>query len=86
MRYNQTMKIISDVLSLDELKSMAAATFGNLIKAVIDVDKELIFKAIEAALAMATKKKAGQDILGQPILRQYRVSAQRDNHHDKKCS
>ena len=27
-----------------------------------DVDKELIFKAIEAALAMATKKKAGQDI------------------------
>lgn len=27
-----------------------------------DVDKELIFKAIEAALAMATKKKAGEDI------------------------
>jgi N utilization substance protein A len=27
-----------------------------------DVDKELIFKAIEAALAIATKKKAGQDI------------------------
>jgi transcription termination/antitermination protein NusA len=27
-----------------------------------DVDKELIFKAIEAALAMATKKKAGKDI------------------------
>jgi transcription termination/antitermination protein NusA len=27
-----------------------------------DVDKELIFKAIEAALAMATKKKAAEDI------------------------
>lgn len=27
-----------------------------------DVEKDLIFKAIEAALAMATKKKAGQDI------------------------
>jgi transcription termination/antitermination protein NusA len=27
-----------------------------------DVDKELIFKAIEAALAMATRKKAGEDI------------------------
>lgn len=27
-----------------------------------DVDKELIFKAIEEALAMATKKKAGKDI------------------------
>ncbi|MDD4893424.1 MAG: NusA N-terminal domain-containing protein, partial [Candidatus Rickettsiella isopodorum] len=27
-----------------------------------DVDKELICKAIEAALAMATKKKAGEDI------------------------
>jgi N utilization substance protein A len=27
-----------------------------------DVDKELIFKAIEAALAMATKKKAGKEI------------------------
>lgn len=27
-----------------------------------DVDKELIFKAIEAALAMATKKKTGEDI------------------------
>lgn len=27
-----------------------------------DVDKELIFKAIEAALEMATKKKAGKDI------------------------
>ena len=27
-----------------------------------DVDRELIFKAIEAALAMATKKKAGKDI------------------------
>ena len=42
------MKIITETLSLDELKQMAAATFGNLIKAVIDIDRELI--AVDAEL------------------------------------
>jgi len=32
------MKIIIDLLSLEELKAMAAATFGNLVKAVVDVE------------------------------------------------
>lgn len=36
------MKIITGSLSLDELKQMAADTFGDLVKAVIDVDRELI--------------------------------------------
>ena len=35
------MKIVSEDLSLDELKRMAAV-FGNLVKAVVDVDRELV--------------------------------------------
>ena len=46
--YNLAMKIITDILSLDELKQMAAATFGNLVKAVVDVDRGLI--AVDAEL------------------------------------
>lgn len=46
--YNRFMKIINETLKLDELKQMAAATFGNLIKAVVDVDREII--AVDAEL------------------------------------
>ena len=42
------MKIVTETLSQDELKQMAAATFGNLIKAVVDIDRELI--AVDAEL------------------------------------
>lgn len=42
------MKIITELLPLDEIKQMAAATFGNLVKAVIDVEKGLI--AVDAEL------------------------------------
>ncbi len=42
------MKIITKILSLDELKQMAAATFGDLVKAVVDVDREII--ALDAEL------------------------------------
>lgn len=42
------MKIITDILTLDELKQMAAALFENSIKAVVDVDRELI--AVDAEL------------------------------------
>lgn len=41
------MKIVKETLRLSELKQMAA-TFGNLVKAVIDVDRELI--ALDAEL------------------------------------
>ena len=36
------MKIITEVLLSEELKQMAEATFGNLVKAVVDVDREII--------------------------------------------
>lgn len=36
------MKIVTKTLSLEELKQMAAATFGDLVKAVVDIDRELI--------------------------------------------
>jgi hypothetical protein len=42
------MKIIVETLKLDELKQMAAATFGNLVKAVVDVERELV--AVDAEL------------------------------------
>jgi len=36
------MKIITEILLSNELKQMAAATFGNLVKVVVDVDREII--------------------------------------------
>lgn len=42
------MKIVDKRLTIDELKKMAAATFGNMVKAVVDVDRELI--AVDAEL------------------------------------
>ncbi|MBM3248905.1 MAG: hypothetical protein FJZ10_05770 [Candidatus Omnitrophica bacterium] len=42
------MKIIKTALTLNELQEMAADSFGNLVKAVVDVDREFI--AIDAEL------------------------------------
>jgi len=42
------MKIIEKGLTLKELKQMAADTFGDLVKAVVDVDRGLI--AVDAEL------------------------------------
>lgn len=42
------MKIIKDILALDELKKMASAMFGDMVKAVVDIDKEII--AVDAEL------------------------------------
>ncbi len=42
------MKIISDKITLNELTLIAGEMFGNFVKAVVDVDKELI--AIDAEL------------------------------------
>jgi len=42
------MKIISDTLPLFELKQMAQAIFGNLVKAVVDTDRGLL--AVDAEL------------------------------------
>ena len=42
------MKIITETLLPGELKQMAVATFGNLVKAVVDVDRDVI--AVDAEL------------------------------------
>ena len=42
------MKIVYKKLTIDELRRMAASIFGNMIKVVVDVDKELI--AVDAEL------------------------------------
>ncbi len=42
------MKIITETITISELKQMAADSFGNMVKAVIDVDRELI--AVDAEL------------------------------------
>ncbi len=42
------MKIISNPITLLELKQMATNTFGNFVKAVVDVDREMM--AVDAEL------------------------------------
>ena len=42
------MKIVKDKISIQELKEMAKNMFGDLIKAVVDVEKRII--AIDAEL------------------------------------
>ena len=36
------MKIITEILTDKELKEMSAGMFGNLVKVVVDVDKEVL--------------------------------------------
>jgi hypothetical protein len=36
------MKIIKEKISLDELRPMATNMFGNLVKAVVDIEKEIM--------------------------------------------
>lgn len=42
------MTIITDSITLDELIRMAANLFGNMVKAVVDIERELI--AVDAEL------------------------------------
>ncbi|MCL6613556.1 MAG: DUF5674 family protein [Firmicutes bacterium] len=42
------MKIVDGTITIDELRRMAADRFGNLVKAVVDVERELI--AVDAEL------------------------------------
>lgn len=42
------MKIVKDKIFLDELKEMSAKMYGNLVKAVVDVEKEIM--AVDAEL------------------------------------
>jgi len=36
------MKIVSEQVTLDELRQMAALMFGDMVKAVVDVDRALL--------------------------------------------
>ncbi len=38
----ETVKIVDEELRVEELKRMAAGTFGNMVKAVVDVDREIV--------------------------------------------
>jgi len=42
------MKIVTENVTLTEIKAMALATFGNLVKAVVDIERE--FVAVDAEL------------------------------------
>jgi len=42
------MRIITKTLSFNDLKKMAADMFGDIVKAVVDIDRELI--AVDAEL------------------------------------
>ena len=42
------MKILNEVMTISELKQLAQNTFGDLIKAVVDIDRKLV--AIDAEL------------------------------------
>lgn len=42
------MKIITTTLAINELQEMAANSFGSLVKAVVDTDRELL--AVDAEL------------------------------------
>lgn len=42
------MEIIKDTISIEELKEMSANKFGNLVKAVVDIEKEIM--AVDADL------------------------------------
>ncbi|MDD5422887.1 MAG: DUF5674 family protein [Candidatus Omnitrophota bacterium] len=42
------MKIVTDKIAVSELKTMAANLFGDMVKAVVDVDREIV--AVDAEL------------------------------------
>lgn len=59
------MEILRSALSLSQLKEKASALFGNMVKAVVDVDRELIaldaelHSDLEALLLEDGSKQAG---------------------------
>jgi hypothetical protein len=46
--HNQDMRLIDSPVALEDLLLMAAAGFGNLVKAVVDVEREIM--AVDAEL------------------------------------
>jgi hypothetical protein len=60
------MQIIRQTLSIQGLSAMAADTFGNLVKAVVDVDREIL--AVDAELHSDLEALLLQDGSGQKSL------------------
>jgi len=48
MNWDYNMKIIKDKITVEELKEMSKRMFGDLVKAVVDVEKEIM--AVDAPL------------------------------------
>ena len=42
MKIEINMKIITEHITIDELKEMSEKMFGNLVKAIVDVEKEIM--------------------------------------------
>lgn len=40
--YSRAMRIVDSPITLDELKTMAEGLFGNLVKAVVDVERRIM--------------------------------------------
>jgi len=57
------MKIVTDTISLDELKQMSTVIFDNMVKAVVDVDREVL--AVDAELHSDLEALLLQDGSGQ---------------------
>ena len=36
------MKVVEENISIDELKRMSSKMFGNLVKAVLDIEKKIL--------------------------------------------
>ena len=71
------MIIVSEAISLAELMKMAEERFGNMVKAVIDIDKEIIainaeLHADEEAALLGSGSKQGNRTRGvdSPEIRQ----------------
>ena len=48
VRVNFNMKIVTDTITIDEIKKMAADMFGDMVKAVVDVERGIV--AVDAEL------------------------------------
>jgi len=48
INHNPVMKIVEQKITIEELRSMAQKMFGNLVKAVVDMEKEIM--AVDAEL------------------------------------
>ena len=62
MCYNHPMKIIRDKITLAELNEMAGKTFGGLVKAVVDLEEQIMvvdaeLHADEEALLLEDKSE-----------------------------